>query len=144
MDLKKTTQQTAQAIVKTVREQTNETLKSATTQIAPTNESAPAPQSAGSVPTPNKAEIEAEDQQKLNIVRARLQEMLSEEKQAVNARKQSYEAWKKAREEQMVEPEQEQEEFVEAQGKPRHSQKGAGAQIHQKQNKSELGRGAKN
>lgn len=143
--IKKTTQATAQTIAKQVREQSNEILKSATTQIAPQLESRPNASPSPKIDTPNPIEIKKKEQELLNQWRARISEMSSDEARARQERAQTSEAWARQQEELMKEPESKDQDFVEAPGKPQHGQqKGAQAAIQQKQQKHELGRGAKN
>jgi len=142
--VKSTTQKAAQAIAREVREQSNEILKSATTQVAPQLESRPYSSPSPKIDTLNPVEIQKKEQELLNQWRARIGEIQSEEARAHQERTQISEAWAKEQEELMKEPEGEEQVFVEAQGKTKHAPEGGQAQIKQQQQKHELGRGAKN
>ena len=72
--IKTTTQKTALAIARGVREQSNEILKSATTQVAPQLESRPNSFPSPKIDTPNPAEIQKKEQELLNQWRARISE----------------------------------------------------------------------
>lgn len=141
--IKSTTQKTALAIARGVREQSNEILKSATTQVAPQLESRSNSFPSPKTDTPNPAEIQKKEQELLNQWRARISEITSDEARARQERTQTSEAWVRQQEELMKEPEAEEQVFVEAQGKTKHAPEG-GHQIKQQQQKHELGRGAKN
>ncbi len=143
--IKSTTQKTAQAIAREVRDQSSEILKSTTYQISPQQESPSKPASAPKEVGPNPLELKQKEQALLNKWRARIGEIQAEEARAGRERVQSQEAWRAQQEDLMKEPEKEEQVFVEAQSKPKTgSQDGAQTQIRREQQKHELGRGAKN
>ncbi len=144
-------QKAKQKLLKFVKKESREFLKSASNQAGLSSERAINPPSFAAQETgmgsPKKEDLKKKEEELLALWRKRLREIQDEEKLLLEKRQKEYEEWSQKQEELIGKVDEEDKELIVPESKPKKgfpSAKGIKAKIKQKMAFRETGRGAKN
>jgi|GEM_PF-7071554 len=142
-------QKPKQKLLKFVKKESREFLKSASNQAGLSSERAINPPSfaAQETASPNKEDLKKKEEELLALWRKRLKEIQDEEKLLLEKRQKEYEEWSQKQEELIGKANDEDKGLIVPESKPKKgfpSAKGIKAKIKQKMAFRETGRGAKN